>query len=98
MKFKTSSFNTINTIVNQSAGQQVSFKYVIDRYSVTKEQLKNDMKNLRWENKGGVIYFDLKQIRDRYVVDSYKLETVCKLDVVMKDRLEAAKVAVNRRL
>ena len=75
-----SKFNRVSKIINESTGKQVTFDYVVNRYDVTKEQLKVDMKNLRWENKRGVIYFDLIQIRSRYQVDSYKLETLAKLE------------------
>lgn len=92
---KKCNFNIANRVISETTGQKVSFKYVVDRYSVSKEQLTADMKDLRYSLEKGVIYFDLKQIRARYQPDSYKLETLGKVEAMKK---EMAAIPKNRRL
>jgi hypothetical protein len=72
-------FNRVKKVIGKP-DKRVTFDYVVKRYAVTKEQLKADMKNLRWTNEGGVIYFDLKQIRARYTVDVDKLSALAALE------------------
>jgi len=95
---KKSNFNISNKVISKTADKKVTFQYVVDRYAITKEQLQADMKSLRWENRGGDIYFDLKQIRQRYQVDTYKLETLAKLEACKKQEAEDRRAARNRRL
>ena len=64
--------------------ESISFDDIIKRYDVTPDQLKADMKQLRWRLIGKTYFFDLKDIRARYQVDSYKLETLAKLQAVQK--------------
>jgi hypothetical protein len=77
---KRCNFNIANNIIKETAGQKVSFDYVVKRYDVTPEQLKNDMKSLRWTNEGCKYYFDLNQIRAKYKVDTDKLSALAKLE------------------
>ena len=98
MTMKRCNFNIANAVISKTVGEKVSFKYVIDRYNVTKEQLTEAMKTLRYSLEGGVVYFDLKQIRMRYQYDSYKLETLAKLEACKKQAEEERRAATSRRL
>lgn len=73
-------------------GLTISFDDVVKRYAVTKEQLTQDAKGLRWKLIDGVKLFNLKQIRSKYQVDSDKLQALAKFEV------DKEKPETNRRL
>jgi hypothetical protein len=75
----------VKLAISNAMGEDVTFDYVVKRYAVTKEQLKSDMKGLRWKNVGGVIYFDLKQIRKVYQVDTDKLSVLATLEANQRE-------------
>lgn len=67
-------------IISNVSGASISFSDVIKKYNVTPEQLKEDMRNLRWRQIGKEYFFDLKQIKARYEADSDKLNALAKLE------------------
>jgi len=76
-----------DSVIASVSGASISFSDVVKKYAVSAGQLKEDMKELRWRQVGREYFFELKQIRSRYDVDSDKLMALAELE-----RMEAEKV------